>query len=61
MREVKTFQKVAKIESLPDRLVMAVLGCVIGTFILLGVGFSGVNVIHSAAHDARHANSFPCH
>ena len=61
MIETKTLQQTAKINSLSDRLVVALLGGLIGIFILLGVGFASANLIHNAAHDARHVNSFPCH
>jgi cobalt transporter subunit CbtB len=38
------------------------LGVIIfGALLLYGVGFSNISVVHSAAHDARHANGFPCH
>jgi cobalt transporter subunit CbtB len=30
-------------------------------FMLYGVGFAGPQVLHNAAHDGRHAFSFPCH
>ena len=61
MSETKTLQQNTKITTLSDRLAVAGLGAVIGTFILLGVGFASANLIHNAAHDARHVNSFPCH
>jgi cobalt transporter subunit CbtB len=61
MSETKTLQQTAKITTLSDRLVVALLGGLMGTFILLGVGFASANLIHNATHDARHANSFPCH
>ena len=61
MSETKTLQQTAKITTLSDRLVVALLGGLIGIFILLGVGFASANLIHNAAHDARHVNSFPCH
>jgi cobalt transporter subunit CbtB len=61
MSETKTLQQTTKITTLSDRLLVAVLGAVIGIFILLGVGFASANLIHNAAHDARHVNSFPCH
>ena len=32
-----------------------------GFFILYSVGFASPEVIHSAAHDARHGMAFPCH
>ena len=37
------------------------LGALLGFFILFGVAFAGPSVIHNAAHDARHAHTFPCH
>ena len=61
MSETKALQQTTKITTLSDRLLVAVLGAVIGTFILLSVGFASANLIHNAAHDARHVNSFPCH
>lgn len=39
----------------------AVLAMGLGLFIVGIVGFSHVDVIHNAAHDARHSNAFPCH
>ena len=61
MSKTKTLPQTAKINTLSDRLVVALLGGLMGTFILLGVGFASANLIHNATHDARHVNSFPCH
>jgi cobalt transporter subunit CbtB len=33
----------------------------LGVFILYGIGFAGADVLHNAAHDSRHAITFPCH
>ena len=33
----------------------------LGTFIILGMGFAGADVLHNAAHDMRHGLAFPCH
>ncbi len=33
----------------------------LGIFILYGVGFASPDLLHNAAHDGRHAWSFPCH
>lgn len=33
----------------------------IGTLIIAAVGFAAPEVVHSAAHDLRHAMVFPCH
>jgi cobalt transporter subunit CbtB len=39
----------------------ALLAVLLGAFILYGVGFAGADVLHNAAHDSRHAITFPCH
>ena len=33
----------------------------LGTVILYGAGFLNMGAAHSAAHDTRHAQGFPCH
>lgn len=33
----------------------------LGVAIFATVGMAGADVIHNAAHDARHATVFPCH
>ena len=38
-------------------IILAALGVVLVAII----GFAGGDVLHSAAHDLRHANGFPCH
>jgi len=32
-----------------------------GALIIFAVGFAPMEVVHNAAHDTRHAISFPCH
>ncbi len=44
-----------------SRIAPAVFALLIGAFMIVGVGFAHSNTIHNAAHDARHAFSFPCH
>ena len=39
----------------------AVFAMLLGAFILYGVGFAGPAALHNAAHDVRHAFTFPCH
>ena len=39
--------------------IFAALG--LGLALVLFVGFAPMDVIHNAAHDARHAFAFPCH
>ena len=33
----------------------------VGVFMLWGVGFAQSAMLHDAAHDGRHAVTFPCH
>lgn len=47
----------ARSAALAAALMLAVFG---GVFVY-GIGFAGADVLHNAAHDARHANNFPCH
>tara|TARA_B100000614_G_C14285125_1_gene385320 strand:+ start:370 stop:561 length:192 start_codon:yes stop_codon:yes gene_type:complete len=37
------------------------VAAVLGLFILYGVGFAQPAFLHEAAHDTRHAFTFPCH
>ena len=39
----------------------AVGALVLGVFVVFLVGFAGAEVLHAAAHDARHSIAFPCH
>ena len=41
--------------------IAAVIAALVGGFLLWGVGFSHSEVLHNAAHDARHSIGFPCH
>ena len=43
------------------RLLSGVLAILFGAFLVLGTGFAHPSAVHNAAHDARHAFSFPCH
>jgi cobalt transporter subunit CbtB len=46
---------------LASRIVAATAAMLLGTFLLIGVGFAHSDVLHNAAHDSRHTFSFPCH
>lgn len=37
------------------------IAVLLGSFLLLGTGFTHSNLLHDAAHDARHGFTFPCH
>ena len=47
--------------SASQRISVAALGGIVGLFLIYGVGFAHPEAIHNAAHDTRHAASFPCH
>jgi cobalt transporter subunit CbtB len=44
-----------------ETMVATVLGLMVGTFLIIGVGFAHPETIHNAAHDTRHTTAFPCH
>ena len=46
--------------SIPKRTPLVVTA-LLGVVILFAVGFAPINVVHNAAHDARHVHAFPCH
>ena len=44
-----------------DTLAAALVAMLLGSFLVYGAGFANAQALHDAAHDARHAFSFPCH
>jgi cobalt transporter subunit CbtB len=44
-----------------ENLTAALLGALLGAFLIWGVGFSPIAALHNAAHDTRHSMAFPCH
>jgi len=44
-----------------ERLSAGLIAVLLGSFLLLGTGFAHSNLLHDAAHDARHGFTFPCH
>jgi cobalt transporter subunit CbtB len=48
-------------EQLAGAAVAALLAVLLGLFILYGVALAQPEILHNAAHDARHAFAFPCH
>jgi cobalt transporter subunit CbtB len=51
----------SRISSRADALVGAIFAALLGGFLIWGVGFSPIDIVHNAAHDARHSTGFPCH
>jgi len=47
--------------SVPSRIAIAVVAVMAGGLLLFGAGFANSQVLHDAAHDARHGLGFPCH
>ena len=43
------------------RMAAVTVATLLGVFLLVGSGFLQADVLHNAAHDARHAFGFPCH
>jgi cobalt transporter subunit CbtB len=44
-----------------DALVAAFVAMALGIGLVFTIGFAHPSTIHNAAHDTRHALSFPCH
>ncbi|QGM96123.1 CbtB domain-containing protein [Methylocystis parvus] len=44
-----------------ESLKAAFVALVIGLGLVYGAGFANSETVHDAAHDSRHALSFPCH
>jgi cobalt transporter subunit CbtB len=44
-----------------DTLIAAIVAAMLGVFLIWGVGFAPIAVLHNAAHDTRHSIAFPCH
>lgn len=59
-----TSSHAAPVVAAPERteaLIAALLAFVFGIGLVYTTGFSYPAAIHNAAHDTRHALSFPCH
>jgi cobalt transporter subunit CbtB len=44
-----------------SRFTAATVAFLLGSFLIFAVGFAHPSKLHNAAHDTRHALSFPCH
>jgi cobalt transporter subunit CbtB len=55
-----SLETVAAIEG-GARTAAVVVAVLLGVFVLMGSGFLQADLLHNAAHDARHAFAFPCH
>ncbi len=59
--QTTTPQELSAPAALGARVTAAVLAALFGVLLLYGVGFAAPDILHNAAHDGRHAFSFPCH
>lgn len=48
-------------DTLAARLAPSLLAALLGLGLLYAAGFAEMDVLHNAAHDARHSAAFPCH
>jgi len=48
-------------KAISERLGFAMALLLLGSSLLFFTGFSHLNAVHNAAHDARHSAAFPCH
>lgn len=44
-----------------SRLLQLAFAGLLGIFVIGFTGFSHIEAVHNAAHDARHSMAFPCH
>lgn len=44
-----------------SRVLPALFAMIFGFGLVFGTGFASSDALHAAAHDSRHAFSFPCH
>lgn len=62
MSQIRTAtQTETKLNKRAAALTAAMIVALFGGVFVYGIGFAGADVLHNAAHDARHANNFPCH
>ncbi|NQZ32082.1 MAG: CbtB-domain containing protein [Oceanospirillaceae bacterium] len=58
VQQVSTTQSTDLSVSSTKQILMALT---LGAALVLLVGFAPMEIVHNAAHDARHAFAFPCH
>ena len=61
MSSIQDSKADARAVSRIERLSAGLIAILLGSFLVLGTGFASANLLHDAAHDARHGFAFPCH
>tara|TARA_B100000315_G_C14251382_1_gene439921 strand:+ start:105 stop:293 length:189 start_codon:yes stop_codon:yes gene_type:complete len=59
--KITTHPKDQTLVQASSRALPALLALLFGAFLIFGAGFANSSTLHNAAHDGRHAFSFPCH
>ena len=57
----KTASSTLATVSTTSKALQLAMAALLGLFIVGGVGFSHMEVLHNASHDYRHSMAFPCH
>ena len=57
----QTNSSTKQIEISSSLILPAGLAILLGLFLVFGSGFAHPDIVHNAAHDPRHAFTFPCH
>lgn len=58
---IKDSSTTSAIRVAPLQLLMPLLVFLLGSSLVLAVGFAPIDAVHNAAHDTRHTAAFPCH
>lgn len=58
---LRTFVPGLFIAKIGERHAAALVAALLGLVFIAGVGFASPQAVHGAAHDTRHAFTFPCH
>jgi cobalt transporter subunit CbtB len=61
MTTASTQSSVGRSDERTDTLAAAAIALLFGIALVYTTGFAHSSTIHNAAHDTRHALSFPCH
>lgn len=44
-----------------EKMITVITAALLGSFLIFGVALAQPTALHNAAHDTRHAMTFPCH
>jgi cobalt transporter subunit CbtB len=58
---VRTLSSLTETYSLRNNILPALSAMLLGSLLVLAVGFAPMEAVHNTAHDTRHSANFPCH